>query len=261
MSAFAILFQPWPRWVRGLLPVAFLLALWEVAVIRGWVGPLVLVSFGKLLAAASDPEVKRELWGGLLASGLRLVEGASIGIVFGLFFGVGLGVSRITDRLFGPSFHAFRQVAVFAWIPLLTAWFGNGALSKVIFVALAAFAPVAMGAFEGVKNVPQAYVEVGRVLCFSRWRLLRRIVLPAAAPAIFTGLQLALIFSWFATIGAEYLIGGLTEGIGTVVMAGREQMRTDVVLLGIVVISLTGIGMNALLRLLSRKIFAGRGTA
>ncbi|SDT85770.1 sulfonate transport system permease protein [Verrucomicrobium sp. GAS474] len=258
MSPAAALRHPF---VRGLVPVALLLGLWQVSVALGWVGPLVLVSFPALFRAAADPAIGGALLDGLAASGLRLAEGASIGIAGGLFFGVGLGVSRLTDRVFGPGFHAFRQVAIFAWIPLLTAWFGNGDLSKIVFVALAAFGPVAMGAFEGVKNVPSSYVEVGRVLCFSRGRLLWRIVLPAAAPAIFTGLQLALIFSWFATVGAEYLIGGLTTGIGTLVMKGREEMRTDVVLLGIIAIALTGLGVNGLLRLLSRRLFAGRVSA
>ena len=244
---------------RGLLPVGLLLALWEVAVVRGWVGTNVLVSFGTLYETATTPEVRESFWSGLTASGVRLVEGASFGIAGGLLFGVGLGISRWSDRLFGPSFHAFRQVAVFAWIPLLTAWFGNGDLSKIVFVALASFGPVAMGAFEGVKNVPQSYLEVGRVLCFSRRRQLWRIVLPAAAPAIFTGLQLSLIFSWFATIGAEYLIGGMTQGIGTLVMQGREQMRPDLVLLGILLIALIGIGMNTALRLASRSLFKWRG--
>jgi sulfonate transport system permease protein len=242
------------RW-RGLVLPLLILALWAVATDRAWVSPLVLVPFGELFHTARDPEVLRSLWAGLGASIVRLVQGSLIGIAAGLMLGIGLGLSRAFDRIMGPSFHAVRQVAIFAWIPLLTAWFGNGDLCKIVFIALASFYPVVMGTYEGIRSVPDALVEVGRVLCFSRAQMLRRIVLPAALPSIVTALQLSFIFSWFAAIGAEYLIGKMSSGIGAVVMTAQEHLRTDVVLLGVFVISGVGITLNTLLRRVPRVLF------
>lgn len=249
-----------PRF-RGMVIPALLLVLWSLAADHGWVSSLVLVPFKDLFKAALDPEIQRSLLAGLGATFTRLVQGTSIGVSVGLVLGVGMGLSKAFDRVMGPSFHAVRQVAIFAWIPLLTAWFGNGDLCKMVFVAVAALKPVVMGTYEGIKGVSPHHLEVGQVLCFSRWRTLRRIVLPSAAPSIVTALQLSLIYSWFAAIGAEYVIGALSGGIGSVVMAAQEHFRTDIVLLGVILISGVGIFLNKLLRLLPRFLFRWRETA
>jgi sulfonate transport system permease protein len=246
---------------RALALPVLLLGLWVVAARRGWVDSLVLVPPGRLVAAALDHEVRTSLLAGVAATFTRLALGGVIGGTLGLLLGLAMGLSRSFDRVMGPSFHGFRQVAIFAWIPLLTAWFGNGHLCKIVFVALAAAKPMVMGAYQGVRSVDRQYLELGQVLGFSRTRLLRAIVLPAAAPALFTALQLSLIFAWFAAIGAEYVIGALAGGIGSVVMGAQEHLRTDVVLLGVGLIATIGIGLNTLLRRLPRLLFRWKETA
>ena len=237
------------RWdYRGAIVPALLLVFWYLATKHGWVSNLVLVSFDKLFVAALDREFQQSLLVGLGSTFLRLIQGSLLGVSAGLAFGICLGLSRHFDRFMGPSFHAIRQVAIFAWIPLLTAWFGNGDASKIIFVAIAAFYPVVMGTYEGIRSVPVNYLEVGRVCCFSQVQMLRKIILPSAYPSIVAALQLAFIFSWFSAIGAEQLIGGLSAGIGSVEMAAQERYRTDDVLLVIITISLVGLIINKLLR-------------
>lgn len=243
-----------PRF-RAIVPLIALLVLWHFATAHGWVSTLVLVPFKDLFKAALNPEIQQSLLAGLGATFTRLVQGTLIGVAVGLTLGIGMGLSNVFDRVMGPSFHAVRQVAIFAWIPLLTAWFGNGDLCKMVFVAVAALKPVVMGTYEGIKSVSQQHLEVGRVLCFSRWTTLRKIILPSAAPAIVTALQLSFIYSWFAAIGAEYVIGAMSGGIGSVVMAAQEHFRTDVVLLGVILISAVGITLNKLLRRVPRYLF------
>lgn len=246
---------------RGLVPPVLLLILWWLATTYQWVNSSVLVPFEQLYHSALNPELQQSLLTGLEASFTRLLEGSAIGIGAGLVLGIALGLSSLVDRMIGPSFHAARQVAIFAWIPLLTAWFGNGDICKVVFVALAAFYPVVMGTYEGIRSVPHSYLEVGRALCFSRVQMLRRIILPSAAPSIVTSLQLAFIFSWFAAVGAEYVIGKMSTGIGSVVMAAQENLQPDVVLLGVILISLVGILMNKILRQIPRYLFRWRDAA
>ena len=248
------------RHFRAITPAVLLLALWWTATTRAWVSPLVLVPFDRLFHAALDPEVRASLLSGLVATATRLAQGFVIGGSLGLGLGLAMGLSRRFDRIMGPSFHAFRQVAIFAWIPLLTAWFGNGHLCKIVFVAVAAAKPIVMGTYQGVRGVDQQHLELGRVLCFSRTRMLREIVLPAATPAIFTSLQLSLIFAWFAAIGAEYVIGAMAGGIGSVVMGAQEHLRTDVVLLGVILIAAIGITLNTILRRLPRVLFRWKET-
>ena len=242
------------RGLRGWVLPLLLLALWVVATRKAWVSPVVLVPPAQVIAALGDPIVKAHLAGALVGSVRRMVEGAGFGIAVGLAFGTVLALSRRADRLMGPTFHAFRQIAVFAWSPLLTAWFGNGETSKIVFIGLAAFYPTVMGTYQGIRDVKPALLEVGDVLCFPPTLRLRRILLPAALPAIAASLQLALLFSWLAAIGAEYLMGGLTQGVGAFVITGREQLRTDLVLVGIVCIAILGFALNALLRLSVRRL-------
>jgi sulfonate transport system permease protein len=243
------------RSVRAMALPALAMVAWWAATRNGRVNTLVLVPLGRLFQTALDPAIARSLGNGLVATFTRLVEGGLLGASLGLLLGTAMGLSRRFDRFIGPSFHGMRQVALFAWIPLFTAWFGNGELCKIVFVALAASKPVVMGAYDGVRTVPLQHLEVGRVLCFSRRRMLRRIVLPWAAPSIVTALQLSLIYSWFAAIGAEYVIGAMVGGIGSVVMGAEEHLRTDVVLLGVFLIAAVGIAMNLLLRRLPRHLF------
>ena len=243
------------RRIRALIPPLLLLALWWAATTNGWVSTLVLVPFDRIAAAALDPDVRSNLASGLGATFVRLVQGVAIGGTLGLLLGTTMGLSRRFDRVLGPSFHACRQVAIFAWIPLLTAWFGNGQLCKIVFVAVAAAKPIVMGTYQGIRGVDAQHLELGRALCFSPWRQFRAIVLPSAAPALFTAAQLSLIFGWFAAIGAEYVIGAMAGGIGSVVMGAQEHLRTDIVLLGVLLIAGTGIALNTVLRRLPRLLF------
>jgi sulfonate transport system permease protein len=235
---------PW----RGAVLPLLLLCLWWVSAKYEWVSPTILVTPGKMFAALGDPTIQTALIGGIEASALRLFEGAMLGIVIGAVVGFTLALSGFADRLFGPSLHTVRQIAIFAWIPLLTAWFGDGDLGKIAFIAFGSFFPVAMGICEGVKAVPPQLKEVGRAYCLSPWTLFRMIILPAATPAIITSLQLSLLLSWVATIGAEYLMGGMAQGIGTFVMMGQEQIRPDIILLGVTVIAVSGFAFNKLVR-------------
>lgn len=246
------------RHFRGAALPVLGLVLWWLATDRAWVSDLVLVPFGRLFAAATDPAIARSLSEGVQDTLLRLVQGCALGIPFGLLLGAGMGLSPVFDRIMGPSFHAFRQVAILAWIPLLTAWFGAGEACKVAFVAIASAKPLVMGAYEGVRSTQPRLVEVGEVLMFSRFKKLRYIIWPSALPAVITALQLSLIFSWFGAIGAEYVIGVMSGGIGSVVIAAQEHLRTDIVLLGVGLIALAGISMNKVLRTIPDYLFARR---
>lgn len=236
------------RQIRGFALPVIVLFLWWLATERQWVSDLVLVPFDKLFFTASDPAIQKSLWEGVGLTLSRLIQGCAIGIPIGLLLGVGMGLSPVFDRITGPSFHAFRQVAILAWIPLLTAWFGAGETCKVIFVAIASAKPVVMGAYEGVHSTSVKLKEVGDVLMLSRFKKLRYITIPSALPSIVTALQLSFIFSWFGAIGAEYVIGVMSGGIGSVVIAAQEHVRTDIVLLGVGLIAFVGIAMNKALR-------------
>jgi len=152
----------------------------------------------------------------------------------------------LANRLFGPTLNATRQIALFAWVPFLSLWLGNGEQGRVAFIALAAFFPVLLNTHLGTARVEARYLEVSRVLCLKPHRVLLKVILPSALPAILTGLRLGLIYAWLATIGAEYMFA-TTSGVGAMMMDARDLFRMDLVILGMMVIGGVGFGLNALL--------------
>jgi sulfonate transport system permease protein len=136
-------------------------------------------------------------------------------------------------------------------------WFGLGDAAKVVFLSLAALLPVTAHTCDGIHAVPRSYIEVARAFRYSRLQLITHVILPAALRSIFTGIYLALIYSWLATLGAEYLLVS-GSGIGNLLIDGSEQFRMDLVLFGIIVVGLTGWALNALARAIERAVFARR---
>jgi sulfonate transport system permease protein len=231
--------------LRGLVVPLVLLGVWFFVTHAKLVNPLLLVRPDKVVASAIEHYQEGAIIGPLFASLQRDLLGLFIGSFAGLVIGAAMGVSRVTDRVLGPTFHAAKQVALFAWIPLLSVWCGTGELAKVVFISLAAFYPVVLNTHEGVSSVSREVIEVGRVFRFSRWQVLRKIILPAALPSIFAGLHLALIYAWLGTLGAEYLLAA-GPGIGNLMVEGRESFQMDKVLLGVILAGAVGATLNTL---------------
>ena len=231
---------------RGLvLPLALLAAWWAVTAF-GWVNTRLIVPPLGVLETAVKTLGQGDFYSGVLASLLRDLGGYTLGALAGIAVGTLIGVSRWAERLIGPTFHTLRQISLFAWLPLLSSWLDTGDLSKVVFIALSAFYPVVLGSFEGVRGVTRAQVEVARVYAFTRRQLLTRLILPAAAPQILTGLRLGLIYAWIATIGSEFLLANYGHGLGNIVFKGRAGFNIELILVGMLAIGLIGYGFNRL---------------
>jgi sulfonate transport system permease protein len=234
------------RDLRGIAVPLTLVAAWFVLAGTGRWDQHLLVPPRQFAAALGASLENRDFWTAAGASLLRLAIGWSIGTCAGVALGLTVGCSTLAQRLAGPSFNGVRQVALFAWIPLLTAWFGDGDAAMIVLIALAAFFPAALNTEAGCRATPAALLEVGRVFEFDRWTVLRRIVLPSARPSIVAGLQIALTTSWIGTIGAEYLIDQGT-GLGIFIESARMENRLDLVLVCIVTLGLAGYVLNTLL--------------
>lgn len=247
-----------PRALRGWVLPLLLLLLWWLSVSLGWSKSPLLVPVSQVWHTAVEQTVSGELWRALRSSLWRDLLGFAIGASAGLIFGTVLGLSRLFESLLGPSFHTLKQISLFAWIPLLSVWFGLGDAAKVAFLSLAAFFPVVLNTFEGIRSVAPELIEVGRVFEFSRWQMLRRVVLPSALPSVFAGIHLGLIYAWLATLGAEYLLVS-GQGIGNTLIDGREQFKMDLVLFGVIVVGLVGFALNWLASQLEHRLLAWRG--
>lgn len=247
-----------PRALRGwVLPIG-LIILWWAAVRFGWSTSPLLVPVSKVWATAVEQVRSGALFVALSASLWRDVAGFALGASVGLLFGTALGLSRLFEQLVGPTFHTIKQISLFAWIPLISVWFGLGDTAKVVFLSLAAFFPVVLNTFEGIRAVPADLLEVANVLKYSRRQVLLRVVLPSASPSICAGIHLALIYAWLATLGAEYmLVSG--KGIGNTLTDGRENFWMDLVIFGVIVVGLVGFTLNWIASRIESRLLAWRG--
>ena len=242
------------RWRGWVIPLGALLFWWFVS--RHVVaGHGMMTSPAQVLHTAIEQARSGALWRALSASLARELTGFTLGASLGLVLGALLGVSPFANRLIGPSFNAFKQVSLFAWIPLISVWFGLGDVAKVVFLSLAALVPVVVHTSDGIRAVSPALLDVARVFRYSKLQTVRYVVLPAALPSIFTGIYLALIYSWLATLGAEYLLVVAGSGIGNTLVDGSEQFRMDLVVFGVIVIGITGWALNAIARAIQQRWF------
>jgi len=253
MSSLASTQTPRANNYRGWVVPAVGVAVWWLAANQGWSDSGLLVSPQKVGITAWDQVSSGQFWRAISSSMARNLSGFFIGTTLGLILGCLLGFSRLFERLVGPSFNTFKQISLFAWIPLISVWFGLGDVAKVVFLSLAALVPVVVNACDGLRNVPPAFLEVAKVYGFSRWQTVIGVMLPAALPSIFTGIYLALVYSWLATIGAEYLLVS-GDGIGNTLIDGSEHFMMDLVLFGMVIIGLVGWALNVLARRLERRM-------
>lgn len=234
----------WQRLQPWLLPLG-LLAVWQGISQLQWVDSNILASPWQVVLSTWDGLSDGSLPSAMGASLSRAVAGLALGGGLGLVLGVVLGLSSAGERLLGPSLAALRQIAIFAWVPLLTAWFGLGELAKLVFVGLAAFFPLLIATQRGIRNLSPQLGEAALALRLNLFQRLRLLILPGALPAIFAGLRLGLIYAWLGTIGAEYFMAS-GHGIGSLMIGAQQLFRMDQVMAAMLLIGLTGAALNAL---------------
>lgn len=247
MAADILSLKPLDRVARHWRPLtafAAIFLLWLAAAEFRWVDPRFLPS-----PAAVAARARTEFTAGTLAFDIgeslrRNLTGFSIGAAAGLLLGLVLGFSRLAERIVGPTLLAFRQIALFAWVPLLSVWFGGADAGKIAFIAVAGFQPVVINTWQGVRGLPPAYRELSAVLIFSRIDFARLIALPGALPAIFTGLHAGLIYAWLATLGSELFLN-VTPGIGGRLNEGSQLFEMDLLFLGIIILAAIGLFYNS----------------
>jgi len=153
--------------------------------------------------------------------------------------------------LFEPALEFVRQIPPLSLLPLLILWLGIGEAQKVGIIVLSCFFPVFLGALGGIAQADPKLVEVGHACGLTRFEILRRIVLPASLPAFIVGLRIGLGYSWRALVGAELIAS--SAGLGYMIVDAENLARTDIVLVGILVIGVLGLIADTLARAAIRR--------
>lgn len=238
-------------WGVGVIFPIALLYLWHVSVEQNWVNPLLLPAPELVWVALKDLYQTGELWSNLSVSLSRIGYGFSAGIVLALVLGLTMGLSRRAEAYIWPTFKVINLVPVIGWIPLLILLVGIDEALKIILIAKAALVPMTINVFKGVRNIPQQLTEVAEVYQLSTWSRFKNVVLPGAFISFIGGLRLSLASSWGALVAVELLAS--SEGIGYVMVYGRQIFQLDVVMATVVVIGLVGFGFDVIIRLIQKQ--------
>ncbi|MBH5373380.1 ABC transporter permease subunit [Bradyrhizobium sp. CNPSo 4016] len=244
---------------RGLLLLSWLapvvlLIVWELLAQAGWLSPQVLPAPSKVLRTAFKLAASGSLLNDLGISLLRAIGGFTIGASIGFALGILVGFSRIAEAAIDRSVQMIRAIPFLSLLPLVIVWLGVGEAEKIFLVALGVTFPIYINTTLGIRQIDPKLIELGRVQGLGTLDLIRRIVLPGALPSILTGVRYALATAWLALVVAETI--GAQSGIGFLAMDAREFLRTDVIVLTIVIYALIGVAADAIARTFERRLLA-----
>ncbi|HEY0219632.1 MAG TPA: ABC transporter permease subunit [Afipia sp.] len=234
-------------------PLVLVIA-WEWLAQAGWLTPQVLPAPSKIIKTAYKLTVSGSLLNDLGVSLLRAATGFAIGGVIAFVLGTLVGFSRIAEALIDRSVQMFRAIPFLALLPLVIVWFGVGEAEKIFLVSLGVAFPIYINTTLGIRQVDPKLIELGRVQGLNHWQLIRRIILPGALPSILTGVRYSLATAWLALVVAETI--GAQSGLGFLAMDAREFLRTDVIILTIVIYALIGVIADSIAKLLERRLLA-----
>jgi taurine transport system permease protein len=247
--------------VMNVASIASFLAAWWIATHFGWIKPLFLPKpeaiWGAFVQAVDGDLDGHTLWVHFAWSMVRVFAAFAFAVAIGVPVGIAMGVSRYARGLFDPPIEFYRPLPPLAYLPLMIVWFGIGELAKIILLFLAILAPVALSARAGVKSVSQEQIQAARSMGASSGQVIRHVIVPGALPEILVGLRIGMGVGWTTLVAAEMVAAD--AGLGKMVFNASNFLRTDVVVLGILVIGLVAYAFEMLMRWVERRAAPWKG--
>ncbi|MCW2776757.1 MAG: binding-protein-dependent transport system inner rane component [Frankiales bacterium] len=248
--------RDWSRVGYGLLGLLLAALLWEVvSLVKD--DPVILPSVQATLRTAYDtltqpyPAVQgRTLLGHALVSGLRIVAGWGAGVVVGVALGGAMASVKPLRHVLDPLIELTRPLPPLAFIPLFIVWFGIGETSKFLLIVVGVTPIMVIATVSALDAVPAELVKAGRSLGASPLHALVTVRLRAALPGIVTGMRLAMGGAWTSIVAVELIAA--SSGLGYLINNAGVNLQTSLVLSGILAISVLGLLLDGLLRLLQR---------
>jgi ABC-type nitrate/sulfonate/bicarbonate transport system permease component len=244
---------------RLILGVAFtilVIAVWEAVTRLGIVRPIFLASFSNVMIELWEGITEGWLWPHVGATALVWVIGYVLGAIAGIAFGILAGASRRASYVADPWLNAVYVMPDIALVPIFIIWFGIGLEFKVWFVFLSGFFFVAVNTLSGVRATEGRYVTVARSFGARRMKVLRTVILPGSVPYVITGLRQAAGRSLVGVVAAEFVASN--QGIGFMTSVAGQTFNTPRVMVGIVILALTGVIVTEILGRIEHRFDAWR---
>jgi nitrate/nitrite transport system permease protein len=251
------------RVVPPLIVLALLMLFWELACRRaGSTLPPPSRVFKETKELIFDPffdrgGIDKGLFWHLSASLQRVALGYSLAAVAGIALGTLVGQSVWAMRGLDPIFQVLRTIPPLAWLPLSLAAFRDGQPSAIFVIFITSIWPIIINTAVGIRNIPQDYRNVAAVVQLNPLEFFWKIMIPAAAPYIFTGLRIGIGLSWLAIVAAEMLIGGV--GIGFFIWDAWNSSHISEIILALFYVGIIGFVLDRMIAGLAKIVT--RGTA
>ena len=250
-----------PSGLISVVTVATLFVAWFLITNLGLIKPLFLPSpqavfqqFHEYLTGAAND---KPLWEHFVASMFRVFTAFFAACLTAVPIGIAMGMSRVMRGIFDPPIEFYRPLPPLAYLPLIIIWFGIDELPKVLLIYLACFAPLALAARSGMKSAAQEQINAAYSMGASYRQVVLHVVLPSALPEILVGMRIAVGFGWTTLVAAEMVAANV--GLGQMVLNASNFLRTDIVVMGIIVIGVIAYLFDLLMRWVERRLVPWKG--
>ena len=245
----------------SVVTVVVLLGLWAIVTNIGWIKPLFLPSpqavFQQFYEYLTGQANDKPLWQHFLASMFRVFAAFALACATAIPIGIAMGMSRVMRGVFDPPLEFYRPLPPLAYLPLIIIWFGIDELPKVLLIFLSCFAPLALAARSGMRSASQEQINAAYSMGANYMQVIRYVILPSALPDILVGMRIAIGFGWTTLVAAEMVAANM--GLGQMVLNASNFLRTDIVIMGIIVIGVVAYLFDLLMRWLERRLVPWKG--
>jgi len=185
----------------------------------------------------------------------EVFTGYLLALLVGIPLGLAMGWFVVVEGLSRPIFEMIRPIPPVAWIPLTIFWFGIGISGKVFIIWIAGIVPCVINSYVGVRMTNPTLIQMARTYGATDWQIFKQLCIPSALPMVFGALQIALAYCWTNLVAAELLAAD--TGLGFLITMGRKLALPDMVLLGMIMLGLTGAVIGVVIDYFEKKLLAG----
>jgi NitT/TauT family transport system permease protein len=242
-----------------LIPWVVLIGLWELGAARGWIPTSLFPPPSAFIRYAVESDFRvgfgRESMPipvAILSSAFRVVAGLAIGFVAAVGTGILVSMSRAASAAVLPIVRGLAPIAPIAWIPLAIVLFGIGESTAIFVVFTGVYFLLTLSTVAAVQSVDPRLIKTARTYGASPRQVWLWVIFPAVLPQVFTMLRINFFAAWMAVLAAEMV--GLKNGVGMIIILGREMFNSNLILLGICIVGITGYIVDSALVWVQRKI-------
>lgn len=237
--------------IEYIIVLVIIIIVWQLLENKGAINAVTLPAPDTILKSFLSLLTSGKLLKHLIISVVRVLKGYMLAAVIGIGLGVILGLSERLKRMTDLIIQIVKPIPPIAWIPLVILWFGIGEGSKVFLIFLGGFFTILINVIDGIRQTDIKLIEVSNVMETPRLKNVFQLIIPSAIPNIFTGLRVGLSSCWMCVVAAELVAS--STGLGYMIMNARQFCQTDVVIVGMIMIGITGKLMDSIIRVIEKK--------